>query len=242
MPIVTLDGQIGAGAVEVGRMVARQISADYYDRLFLAGVARRIGATVEAVAEKERRLHRLSDRFMGFVGRALRGMAFSGGALQYMPPDPATLALVYEDMWAGPKLGAYEVEDREYIRAAREQIREVASGGRAVIVHRAACLELRDEPKALRVGLFAPLGERIQRLVVREGFPSSRDAHEALLDRERAQAAYFKAIGGADPRDQSIYDMVLSTTLFNLEEVAQRISEAVDDLMTGRRPAPVATT
>ena len=134
MAIVTLDGQIGAGAVEVGRVVARRMSADYYDRLFLAGVARRIGATVEAVAEKERKLHSFSDRMMGFFGRALRGMAFSGGALQYMPPDPATLALVYEDMWAGPKLGAYEVEDQEYLKATRDQIREVASAGPAVIV------------------------------------------------------------------------------------------------------------
>ena len=237
MAIVTLDGQIGAGAVEVGRIVARKLSADYYDRLFLEGVARRVGATVEAVAEKERRLHRFSDRLTGFFGRALRGMAFSGGALQYMPPDPATLALVYEDMWAGPKLGAYEVEDSEYLRATREQIREVASVAQAVIVHRGACIELRNEPRALRVGLFAPLGERIHRLVVREGFASSRDAHEALVERERAQAAYFKAIGGADPTDRSIYDLVLSTNLWNLEEVAQRIGDAVEDLKLGRRPA-----
>jgi cytidylate kinase len=164
-------------------------------------------------------------------------MAFSGGALQYMPPDPATLALVYEDMWAGPKLGAYEVEDGEYLRATREQIREVASVAQAVIVHRGACIELRNEPRALRVGLFAPLGERIHRLVVREGFASSRDAHEALLERERAQAAYFKAIGGADPTDRSIYDLVLSTNLWNLEEIAQRIGDAVEDLRLGRRPA-----
>lgn len=234
MAIVTLDGQIGAGAVEVGRIVARKLSIDYYDRLFLAGVAKKVGATVEAVAEKERHLNSLSDRVMGFFGRALTGMAFSGGALQYMPPDPATLAIVYEDMWAGPKLGGYEVDSKQYIAATREQIKEVASGGEAVIVHRAACIDLKDEPRTLRVGLFAPLGERIHRLTTREGFGSARDAHESLIARERAQAAYFKAMGGTDANDRSIYDLVLSTTLFNLDEIAQKISHAVEELRFGK--------
>ena len=48
MNVVTLNGQLGGAAREVGQEVARRAGADYVDRLLLAEAAKRVGATVSA--------------------------------------------------------------------------------------------------------------------------------------------------------------------------------------------------
>ena len=75
MAVVTVNGQIGCGGFEVGAQVALVLNADYVDRLILVEAAKRIGATVEVMAEKEQRLGRVRDRIarflQGHVGRIL---------------------------------------------------------------------------------------------------------------------------------------------------------------------------
>ncbi len=229
MTVITIDGQIGAGAPEVGRQVAEALSLDYYDRLLLAGVARRVGATVAAVQSKERRFHRFSDRFRSMFERAVQGLAMSAGAGDpyFGAFYPDALPLTWDESPDGPKKHAHELQTSVLAKATGDEIREIAEGGGAVIVHRAGCVELKDRPRTLRVGLFAPYRERVWRMMTREGFRRPEEAEQAIEERERSQVAYFKGNFGVHPHDDEIYDLRLHTSTHDLNLVALKIVHTI---------------
>ncbi len=235
MAVVTLDGQIGAGAPEVGRRVAKMLAYDFHDRLLLAGVARRVGATVEALEAREQRMHKRSDRIWNFIERVMTGMALSGAASEpfFCAPLPDLMPLTWDESATGPKTSPYEVRPEQLAEALGDHIRAVAASGDAVIVHRAGCVELRDEPTTLRVGLFAPWEERARRLMMREGMMHIDEAERALVERERSQIAYFKEFHGADPHDRSLYDLSIDTSAFNLDMAALKIARSLKALVAG---------
>ena len=235
MAVVTLDGQIGAGAPEVGRQVAKMLAYDFHDRLLLAGVAGRVGATVEALEGKEQRMHKRSDRIWNFLERVMTGLAVSGAASEpfFCAPLPDLMPLTWDESAAGPKTNPHEVRREHLAEALGDHIRAVAATGDAVIVHRAGCVELRDEPTTLRVGLFASWEERVRRLMMREGMVHIEVAERALLERERSQIEYFKEFHGADPHDRSLYNLSIDTSAFNLDMAALKVSRSLRALVAG---------
>ena len=50
MAVVTVNGEYGSRARESGERVAQLLDANYVDRLILTEAAKRMGATVEALA------------------------------------------------------------------------------------------------------------------------------------------------------------------------------------------------
>ena len=233
MAVVTLDGQIGAGAPEVGKQVAKMLAYDFHDRLLLAGVARRVGATVEALEGREQRIHRRSDRIWNFIERAMTGLALGGAASEpfFCTPLPELMPLTWDESATGPKTNPHEVRPEHLAEALGDHIRAVAASGDAVIVHRAGCVELRGEPITLRVGLFARWEERVRRLMMREGMTRIEEAERALVERERSQIAYFKEFHSADPHDRSLYDLCIDTSTFNLDMAALRITRGLRALI-----------
>ena len=235
MAVVTLDGQIGAGAPEVGRQVAKMLAYDFHDRLLLAGVAGRVGATVEALEGKEQRMHKRSDRIWNFLERVMTGLAVSGAASEpfFCAPLPDLMPLTWDESTTGPKTNPHEVRPKHLAEALGDHIRAVAASGNAVIVHRAGCVELRDKPATLRVGLFAPWDERVRRLMMREGMMHIEEAERALVERERSQVAYFKEFHSADPHDRSLYDLSIDTSAFNLDMAALNVTRRLRTLLPG---------
>ena len=45
MTVIAIEGRAGSGVVDVTRVVARELDLDFVDRLLLAEIARRVGAT-----------------------------------------------------------------------------------------------------------------------------------------------------------------------------------------------------
>ena len=241
MAVVTLDGQIGAGAPEVGRRVAKMLAYDFHDRLLLAGVSRRVGATVEALEASEQRMHVRSDRIWSFLERVMTGMALSGAASEpfFCAPLSHLMPRTWDESATDPKTSPREVRPEHLAEALGDHIRAVAASGDAVIVHRAGCLELRDEPATLRVGLFAPWEERVRRLLMREGMKHIEEAERALVERERSQIAYFKEFHSADPHDRSLYDLSIDTSAFNLDMAALEVARGLRSLIA--RPSGFAS-
>ena len=58
MPVITINGPVGSGAIEVGQLVAQELSLNYVDRLVLAQAAKRVPAPVGALLDKEQRIDR----------------------------------------------------------------------------------------------------------------------------------------------------------------------------------------
>ena len=71
MPVITITGLIGSGAPELGSEISRKLGLDYVDRLILGTAARHLGATVEALHQREERLPTRGERFSAMLQRLL---------------------------------------------------------------------------------------------------------------------------------------------------------------------------
>ena len=78
MSVITIGGQTGGGGRLLGPEVARELGADYVDRLILTTAARQMGATVEALHQVEERIPTPAQRFTGFLQRVLERSAATG--------------------------------------------------------------------------------------------------------------------------------------------------------------------
>ena len=78
MPVVAIEGRAGSLAPDLAHVVADRLEIDSIDRLMLAEIARKVGATVQAVSQSERRPTGVVDRLAGLVQRMLERSAVAG--------------------------------------------------------------------------------------------------------------------------------------------------------------------
>ncbi len=226
MPVVTVTGLIGSGAIEVGAEVARKLDIDYIDRMILAEAAKKIGATVAAVAERTERPPRLGDRIAGFVKTVLERSALAGGGA-----DPyfgggldALLVREYRDFPSEAPVTDETLSDENLIKVTSEIINEIAASGNVVIAGRGANVILRDLPGALHVGLVSRHAERLMRIMEREGL-NAIEAERHVIENDRARLAYYRRFFNVDPEDPQYYHLVLNTDLLHIDHTADVVVE-----------------
>ena len=239
MTVVAIGGLTGGGGRLLGPMVAEKLDADYVDRLILARAARLVGATVEALHQREERAPTRADRFSGFLHRILERSAATGvsGDPYFGPGSMAFLTEEFEEIPAQPATRGHEVEDEQYIEAMHDVIEEMASSGNVVFVGRAAAIILRDEPHVLRVGAVADLDDRISRIMERDRI-DRKLAEEVVADRDQAREHYFRRFFGIDdPDDPHLYHIVINTSVMDLEYASDAVADAARALSEHRLEA-----
>ena len=170
MAVVTMAGQTGAGGRLLGPRVAERLGADYVDRLILTNAARSVGATVEALQQREERPPTRAERFSGLLQRILERSASTGaGSDPFFGPGPmAFLTQEFEDLPEPTITRGHELEDEAYIAAMGNVMKDLASGGNVVIVGRGGSILLRDDPTVLRMGTVASHEDRVARVMERD--------------------------------------------------------------------------
>ena len=228
MPLITINGQFGTGAPEIGAEAARLLRIDYVDRSILAEAAKRLGATEEALAELEQRPLSRVDRIARFLQSALERSATAGtGGDPYFGPGLGTmLGREYVDVTQEPGSRADGLDDREFIEGTRAVITEVAEEGDAVIIGRASNVILQDFPGAFHVGLVASLQHRIGIIAARENLPEE-EAEQRTNLQEKAREAFFRKFFKVQPDDPAGYHLILNTDRLNHEKTAAIIVSAV---------------
>ena len=227
MAVVTITGLRGSGAPEVGAEVARILNADYIDRLVLAEAAKRIGATVEAVAAKSERPQGRRDRLAQFIQTLLErsAAAGTGGDPYFGPGLEVLLGRDYTEIPSEPITRAQEIEDSRFIEVTRAVIQELAHEGHAVFIGRGHNIILKDTPGALHVGLVAPLEARV-RLIMERGGLDEKGAEKHIVEFDRARIAYFKKFFNVHPDDPLSYHMILNVGMLPRPMAAQIICQA----------------
>lgn len=224
MIALTIDGQTGVGTFEVGRITARSLDARYIQHRAIRRMARRLGATVNAVSRKElsfargrfvRLAYSLQAAFerMGYYGYDPTGVLASPMLLSPLPADRKTLP--------------GQISDAAYLEAVHAVAGELMSEGNLVLVNRAGCATLRQFPEVTHVGLFASEDFRVKRVARRRnvGHLEAMDMVRAL---DSARTAWFRKLGAADPADPANYDLKLHTDLGEPDgHVAFRIVEEI---------------
>ena len=206
MPIITIRGQMGSEAPEVGRRVADNLGIDYVDREIIAEVAAKLQRREQEVIAKEM----LPTSLLGRIAEALEhGYAFGDG-----------MAGAYLSMAEMP------LEDGRYLRALESVVKKLTQGRSLVIRGRGSQFILKDHPEAFHVLAVASLDVRVTRTM--KDLKLGREAAKLEVTRFDGRLREFiKRYFKADLEDPVNYDLVINTERLNCEAAASIIVDAL---------------
>lgn len=231
MPVITINGPLGAGAVSIGQMVAERLELNFYDRLVFTQAARLVGTPVGALIAKEQRVDRFRDRLGRFLQTMLERSAMSGVSgepyfgrgIENLPPE------TFMEMM-GEGGSNREISDRQFIDATEKVVKGIYESGNAVIIGRGANAILSDLPGTFHVGLLAPIEVRVETLMQRENYTRA-EAESYGADLERAREAFFRRFWKYNPNDPTHYQLMLNMGRMTPKTAAEVIVNATSDIM-----------
>ena len=231
MPVITINGPSGSGAVTIGQIVSQQLELSFVDRMVTVEAAKLVGKPVGALADKEQRVVRFRDRLGQFLQNMLERSAMSGVSgepyfgrgLDSLPPE------TYAELAGETSVTAVKVDDKSFIDATTKVLKELYQKGDVVIIGRGANIILADTPGVMHVGLMAPLEVRVQTLMEREHM--ERDEAQVYVEElERARVVYFQKFFKVSPDDPTLYHLMLNMDKMEPKTAADVVSHAAGDL------------
>jgi cytidylate kinase len=207
MSAITISRQYGSGGGEIAARLAHKLQWQLIDHEIVARVAHTLGIT-----EEEASVH--DERVEGFIARALNALQL---AVPVVPIPPTT---------------SPAQEEQVYHEALRQVVETAVNTGHVVIVGRAGQAFLAHRRDVLHVRIVASLKQRIAYVARREGLDeAAAQARVQLKDRDRAR--YLQSQHHLDVNDPLLYDLVINTSVLDLETAVDLISMALE--RKGRR-------
>lgn len=232
MPIVTVNGRLGAPIRALGLEVAHILGSDYVDYRILAEAARRSGAPVERVAQRDERAERGRERLARFLQSFLEKSAAAGSAGDpFLGPTGVEVLLSRTMAEAAQPAAtrAQELDDRHYVDIITKVIQDLARGGDVVIIGRGSQAILRDLSHALHIYAVSSQESRLRTLVRREGM--TRPAAEKYIkENEPLRLQYYKKLFKVNPEDPSLYHLFLNVDKLGMEHAARIVAEAATEV------------
>lgn len=228
MPVITINGPIGSGAVTIGQMVAERLELNFVDRLVFTQAARLVGVPVGALIDKEQRLVRFRDRLGRFLQTMLERSAMSGVSgepyfgrgIETLPPE------TYAELSGeSPR----ELNDKAFIEATTAVVKDLYRTGNVVIIDRGANVILADSPAVIHVGLLASLEVRAETMMQREHL-EREEARSYVEELEQARVNYFRRFFKVHPYDPSLYHIMLNMDKMPAKTAAAAIVHTAGDL------------
>lgn len=209
MPIVTIRGQWGSLAPEIGQLTATMMDAEQVDWEIIESVASQLNQPRADVAAKEEPPSSLMGRIMESLAR---GSTFTMGA-------------------EGVHLPAWEIplDDTRYLEALVGVVTHLAESANIVIRGRGSQFILKDNPKAFHVLVVAPSAVRTKRVMELMGV--SEDAAQKEIERlDSSRRAFVKRYFQGDLEHPANYHLVVNTGRFTVEGSASMIVKGLDEL------------
>jgi cytidylate kinase len=231
MPVITINGPIGSGPIEVGQMVAQTLDINYVDRMVFAEAAKLVGSPVGALIEKEQRVIRFPERLGRFLQTMLERSAISGvsGEPYFGRGIEMLPAETYTELAGDPSLTAQQVNDKAFIEATTSVIKDLAQAGNVVIIGRGSNIILADAPGVIHVGLVAPLDVRAENVMTREHFTRA-EATAYVEELEQARITFFRKFFKVNANDPDHFHMVLNLGMLQQKTAAEVIVHAAGDI------------
>lgn len=208
MPVVTIRGQMGSGAPEVGREVARIIHGEYVDRQILQNVAQMVGRSLAEIEEKEHIPTRLIQKIVGALERALK--------------RSGSIESTYSRTWQEP------LNDNKYLDALESVIQDLALEVNIVIQGRGSQFILHNHPSALHVLVIAPLPERIKRVMAASKVDED-EARRQIEEFDNSRRVFIQRFFKRNLEDPDHYDLVINTEHVTYEVAARIIATAAEE-------------
>ena len=195
--IINVGRQVGAGGQEIGRMLAEDFDAKFYDRELLNLAAKESG-----FSEK---FFKQNDEKKGF----LRGL------LNVQTPH-----------LSGGNLYGSNFSQERLFQFQSDAIRKAAQEGSCVFLGRCADYVLRDFDNVVNVFITASMDVRIQ-LVAKVKELDDEHARKLIEHVESRRAQYYNYYTGKNWGAAESYDLCIDASILGLEETEKLIAEFI---------------
>ena len=195
--IINVGRQLGSGGHDIGRMLALDFNAKYYDRELLNLAAKESGFS-EKVFER-------NDEKKGFFKGLfnLQTSHFGGSSL-------------YESNLSQESL--FQFQSDAIIKAAKEDS--------CVFVGRCADYVLRDFPNTVNVFITASMEYRIDQIMNKQHLDHDA-ARKVIEQKESDRAAYYNYYTGKKWGHAASYDLCIDSSVLGLKDTERIIAEFI---------------
>lgn len=195
--IINIGRQLGSGGHDIGRMLAMDFNANYYDREILNLAAKESGFSAEFFEQ--------SDERHGFFH-----------SLFHMQAPHLSDNNFYQNNFSQESLFKFQ----------SDAIRKEAQKGSCVFVGRCADYVLRDFQNTVSVFITAPMDFRIQSVASKQGVQPD-EARKLIEQGERRRAEYYNYYTGKKWGHASGYDLCIDSSILGLQQTEQFIASFV---------------
>ncbi len=223
MAIVTLSGQLGTNAREVGRLTAEHLGIDYVDQEILVEAARDLGVPMESIITHDERTASLGERLAHMLRHFLERSAAAGaadpmlggaGGLDVMLARTYTEAAAEDD----------DVSDDDYIQELANIIQDVADHDNVLILGRGSQVVLRDHPNATHVLLVGPKDLRIANIAKRDGI-TPEEAEKYMRSLDKGRVSFHEKFFDVNVNDPAHYHLTLNVGRLTQDQMASLIAD-----------------
>ena len=215
MSVITIGGLSGGGGRKIGPLLAKDLNFDYVDRLILTNASKSINASVNAVSQIEERPKTFGERFSAKLQKILDTAAITSSNIDpyFGPYLTSYLTEEFENVNSKTFLeNPHEIDEHMLFESINKTIHELSESGDIILVGRGAHILLKDNPKALRVGIISNWEDRINNIMEREKI-DKKTAEEKILNRDQSRRDYFKRFFEIDnPDDPKHYHIVINAS------------------------------
>ncbi|MBR5288242.1 MAG: cytidylate kinase-like family protein [Clostridia bacterium] len=180
--VITIARSYGSGGRKMGKLLARELGYEYYDREIL-----RIASDDSGISEE---LFRQMDEHKRLPLFRIAREMYTG---EVIPPDN-------DDFISNENLFRYQAKI----------IRELAATRNCVIVGRCANFILRGRENVINVFVTAPVADCVRRVMRNDGL-DLEEAEKKIRKIDKRRADYYKYFTGRQWHDAALYDLCLNT-------------------------------
>ncbi len=207
MRAITISREYGSGGGEIASRLATRLGWNLIDHALVERAARELGTS-----QQEAEAH---DEYT--QGRGSRIL----NSLLYLSPAPMVTA--------SPE--AF-LSDEKYRETVNKLVRAAAAQGHVVIVGRASQVILAGLRDVLHVRILAPFDKRVAYVMQREGL-DQHAAESRIQLKDQSRARHLEMVYHQKSEDAHLYDLVLNTSLLDLESAVEIICFTLQQKATG---------
>ena len=184
--IVTIEREYGSGGGEIAQLLAKELGWKLWDQLLTEEIARLAECPKAVVEDREERTDPLYYRlFKSFLRGSYEG---SLNAHKIKPVDSECI-----------------------LKFSESVVQHAAKTGNSVIVGRGSQHFLRNRKDTLRVFLYAPVEDKVKRLLARG--KSEKEAEQLVDTVDRERADFIQKYFHVEWPDRAIYHTMINTAI-----------------------------
>ncbi|MBR1504118.1 MAG: cytidylate kinase-like family protein [Prevotella sp.] len=195
--IINVGRQLGSGGHDIGRMLALDFQAKYYDRELMNLAAKESGFSEKFFEQNDER----KGFFKGLFN--VQTPHFSGGSL-------------YKTNFSQESLFQFQ----------SDAIRKAAKEGSCVFVGRCADYVLRDFPNTVNIFITASMEHRIEQIINKQHVDKDT-ARKIIEQGEEKRAQFYNYYTGKKWGAAESYDLCIDSSILGLQQTERLIADFI---------------